>query len=244
MIATATPFDTYTTIKRVSVTNRLGVTRDFNILVEVELYVASNGEPIMLEKGIANDRTEEGKAILDAHRQAQQPQKEPAPQPGDKVEITGEVIYHESDLYMNTTTHFAIIKDEAGASWKLNTTAQFGTHVKGFRDQLGWAKGNTLTLTATIKKAGEYRGAASYTITRPRLHSFALGARALEERAKLIKARDSHPCMAHKVDELHEEYAVSDDRNDVHMKLMKFEDHERFYCPTHRTKTFEYPLTG
>lgn len=241
MNTTVAPFDTYTTIKRVSVTNRLGHTQSFNKLVEINLYVAGNSQPIMIEKKIADDRTEEGKAILDAHRQ---PEKAPAPQVGDKVEVTGEIVYHEADTYMNTTTHFIIIKDEAGTSWKLNTTAAFGTHVDGFRDQLGWAKGNTLTLTATIKKVGEYKGAASYTITRPRLRSFTLGARALEERDRLIKARDSHPCMAHKVEELREEYAASDDRNDAHMKLMKFEDHERFYCPTHRTKTFEYPLAG
>lgn len=244
MTTTTAPFDSYTTIKHVNFTDRLGRTHDFNKLVEVELYVAGNGEPIMIEKRIASDRTEEGKAIIEAHRQAQQPQKETAPQPGDKVEVTGEIVYHEADTYMNTTTHFIILKDEAGNSWKLNTAAQFGTHVDGFRDQLGWAKGNTLTLTATIKKVGEYKGAASYTITRPRLRSFTLGARALEERDKMIKARDSHPCMAHKVEGLREEYATSDDRNDAHVKLMRFEDHERFNCPTHRTKTFEYPVTG
>ena len=195
----------------------------------------------MIERKIADDRTEEGKAILDAHRQ---PKKAPAPQVGDKVEVTGEIVYHEADTYMNITTHFIIIKDESGNSWKLNTAAQFGAHVNGFRDQLGWAKGNTLTLTATIKKVGEYQGADSYTITRPRLRSFTLGARALEERDRLITTRDSHPCMAHKIEGLHEEYAASDDQNDVHMKLMKFEDHERFYCPTHRKETFEYPVAG
>ena len=68
MTTPATPFHTYATIKHVNFTDRIGRTNDFHKLVEVDLYVARNGEPVMIEKTIADDRTEEGKAILDAHR--------------------------------------------------------------------------------------------------------------------------------------------------------------------------------
>lgn len=244
MTTIAAPFDTYTTIKHVTFTDRLGRVHDFNKLVEVNLYVAANGAPVMVEKKIASDNTEEGRAILDAYRAAQQPQKASTPQPGDRVDITGTIVYHDADTYMSTISRFIILKDDAGTSWKLNTSAQFGAHVDGFRDQLGWTPGNTLTLTATIKDTGDYNGVPSHTITRPRLRAFTLGPRALKQRDKLITARDSHPCMAHKVDELTAEYAATDHPSDLHTKLNRYEDHERFNCPTHRAKTFEYPTAG
>lgn len=249
MTTTARPFETYKTIKHVSVTNRLGQTRDFNTLVEVNFYMGAGSVPVMIEKSIANDRTAEGKAILDAYREEQKPRTTPrteksAPRTGDKVEVTGTIIYHEADTHRNTTDHFAILLDDAGNSWKLTTAAQFGAHVNGFRDQLGWIKGNTMTLKATVKAVGEYKGAPSYTITRPKLTAFALGPWALEERSRIIAERDSRPCLAHKVAELAAEYATTDDRNDVHVKLNKYEEHERFNCPTHRAKTFEYPTAG
>ena len=96
----------------------------------------------------------------------------PTPAVGDKITYTGDIIFAESNYsYWGGRTKrsmVVVVRDDSGTSYKFDSAADFAKHIRGGAAGV-LCRGNRVTFSATVKKVGEYRGAPSITVTRPRM---------------------------------------------------------------------------
>lgn len=108
-----------------------------------------------------------------------EPAEQALPAEGEKITFTGTIIYAESSQYRPWTKagHYVVIKDdETGISYTFNTTVNLAKQV-GKPEEGHLARGNRTTITATVKSVGEYKGAPSIKVTRPRMEALEYGPR-------------------------------------------------------------------